>query len=138
MILFTQFFLRHVHIARKIGVTRYRLAYTRPPRQLIETILPQQGKVLNMILSWALSTFAPESLEQQLQYNTQYFPREPAPWLQGWLLHSWQSALEISSPASAFAIDNIPESPSCLIPPPPSHLHPCLQKARLQIANVTF
>jgi hypothetical protein len=109
-----------VHIARKIGVTRYKLAYTRPPRQIIDTILPQQGTVLNKIWSWALSTFAPETLEQQLQYSTQYFPHEPAPWLQGWLLHSWQTAKEVSLPASAFASDIIPEPPSCQTPPPPA------------------
>jgi hypothetical protein len=57
-------FVRHVLIARKIGIIRYKLARTRPPRQINKPILPQQGTVLNMIWSWALSTFAPETLEQ--------------------------------------------------------------------------
>jgi hypothetical protein len=112
-------FLRHVHIARKVGVTRYKLAYTRPPRQIIAPILPQQGRVFNMIWSWALTTVAAETIEQQLQYNTQYFPQELLLWLQGWLLRSWLTTEDISSPASAFAVDNIPTPPSCPVPPPP-------------------
>jgi hypothetical protein len=67
------FFVRHIKIARKLGVTRYKLARTQPARQTIDPILPQQGTILNMIWSWALLTFAPGTLEQQLQLNTQYF-----------------------------------------------------------------
>ncbi len=70
-------FVQHIKIARKIGVTRYKLARIRPVRQVIDPILPVQGTILNMIWSWALSTFAPESLEQKLQFNTQYLTYEP-------------------------------------------------------------
>ena len=73
-----------------------------------------------MIWSWAPSTFAPESLEQQLQFSTQYFPYEPATWFQGWLFHEWQANTESSSPASVFANDNFLEPPESPIPPPPA------------------
>jgi hypothetical protein len=96
------------------------LARTRPARQIIDPILPQQGTVLNIIWSWALSTFAPEMLEQQLQFNTQYFQYEPATWLQGWLLHSWQTINESSSPASVFTYDNFLGPPDSPISPPPA------------------
>ena len=72
-----------------------------------------------MIWSWALSTFAPDSLEQQLQYNTQYFPYDPPTWFQGWLFHEWQAKNEYSSPASVFANDNFLGPPDSPIPPPP-------------------
>ena len=56
-------FVKHIKIARNIGVTRYKLARTRPSRQVIDPILPEQGTILYMIWYWALSSFAPESLE---------------------------------------------------------------------------
>jgi hypothetical protein len=83
-----------------------------------------------MIYSWALTTFAPENLEQQLQHSTQYFPTEPLSWFQGWLFNSWQTDHETSTPSSAFAHNpghtDIPEPPCCLdppcpAPPPPKH-----------------
>ncbi len=91
-------FVKHIKIALKIGVKRYKLARTRPARQVIDPMLPRQGTILNMIWFWALSTFAPESLEQQLQFSTQYFPYEPATWFQGWLFREWQANNESSSP----------------------------------------
>jgi hypothetical protein len=113
-------FVKHIKIARKIGVTRYKLARIRPARQVIDPILPKQGTILNTIWSWALSTFATESLEQQLQSNTQYFPYEPPTWFQGWLFHEWQTNNESSSPASVFANDNFLGPPERPIPPPPA------------------
>ncbi len=112
-------FVPHVRIARKIGVNRYKLARIRPGRPDIDPILPLQGTMLNMIWSWALSIFAPDSLEQQLQYNTQYLPYEPPTWFQGWLFHEWQAKNESSSPASVFANDNFLGPPDSPIPPPP-------------------
>ena len=73
-----------------------------------------------MIWSWELSTFAPESLEQQLQFSTQYFPYEPETWFQGWLFHEWQANNESSSPASVFANDSSLAPPESPIPPPPA------------------
>jgi hypothetical protein len=77
-----------------------------------------------MIYSWALTTFAPENHEQQLQYSTQYFPTEPLSWFQGWLFNSWQIDHETSSPSSAFAHNpgqtEIPEPPCCPDPPCPA------------------
>jgi hypothetical protein len=73
-----------------------------------------------MIWSWALSTFAPESLEQQSQFNTQYFEYEPATWFQGWLFHAWQANNKSTSPASVFANDNFLGPPESPIPPPPA------------------
>jgi hypothetical protein len=98
--------------------------HVRPPIHIIAPILPQQGKVLNMIYSWALTTFAPENLEQQLQHSTQYFPTVPHSWFQGWLFNSWQTVHETSSPSSAFAHNSgntdITEPPCCLDPPRPA------------------
>jgi hypothetical protein len=94
----------HINIARKIWLSRYKVAHTRPKRDIIAPILLQQGSVLNMIWSWALTTFAPDTLEQQLQYDTQCLAQEPLAWFQSWLLHSWQTINEVSSPSSAFAL----------------------------------
>jgi hypothetical protein len=87
-----------------------------------------------MIWSWALSTFAPETLEQQLQFNTQYFQYVPATWLQEWLLHSWQTINESSSPASVFANDKPPDSP---IPPPPAAPPPMFKCTRQISVDLT-
>jgi hypothetical protein len=84
-----------------------------------------------MIYSWALTTFAPENLEQQLQYSTQYFPTEQLSWFQGWMFNSFQTEPETSSPSSAFANNlgqtEVPEppcfpNPPCPAPPPPTYI----------------
>jgi hypothetical protein len=68
--------------------------------------------------------FCSRNTRATLQSNTQYFQYEPATWLQGWLLHSWQTINESSSPASVFANDNIPGPPDSPILPPPAATPP--------------
>jgi hypothetical protein len=109
-----------VNIARKIGRNRYKHASVRTPQQT-EQIQPQQGSVFNMIWSWAINTFAPETLEEQLQYSTQYFPIEPLSWFQGWWINSLPSNESSTSSTLAFgATDSeIPEPPKSPLPPCP-------------------
>jgi hypothetical protein len=124
-------FVKHVSIIRKIGQRRYTHKHVRPPRYPVDPIIPEQGSVLNMIYSWALTTFAPENLEQQLQYSTQYFPTEQLSWFQGWMFNSFQTEPETSSPSSAFANNlgqtEVPEPPCFPNPPcpapPPTYIH---------------